>query len=65
MDLISISLQEELDFLLGANIIIMENKNCTIFYKVFVYKTKYFVHINIYVTIPKGDNFGSCGDKRN
>jgi hypothetical protein len=65
MDFISISFQDELDFLLDVSIIIMEKKNCTIVCKVFVCKTKYFVRIIIYVTIPKGDNCGSCGDKRN
>jgi hypothetical protein len=39
-------------------IIIIENKNCTIISKVFVCKIKYFVHIVIYVTIPKGATMG-------
>jgi len=40
----------------------MENKNYTIFFHVFVCKTKYPIHI-IYVTIPRGDNNGGMETK--
>jgi hypothetical protein len=42
----------------------MENKNCTILFHVFVCKTKYLVHIVIYVTVLGGDNSGRFGNKK-
>jgi hypothetical protein len=39
-------------------IVIMENMNCAIVFHVFIYKTKYPMHIVIYVTILRGDNSG-------
>jgi hypothetical protein len=45
-------------------VIIMENKNCAILFHAFVYKTKYPVHIIIYVVVPGEDINGSYGDKK-
>jgi hypothetical protein len=42
----------------------MENKNYVILFHVFICKTKYLEHIVIYVTVPRGDNSGRYGDKR-
>jgi hypothetical protein len=42
----------------------MENKKCDVVFHVFVCKTKYPIHIIIYVTIPGGDNSGKYGDKK-
>jgi hypothetical protein len=36
----------------------MENMNCAIVFHVFIFKTKYPIHIVIYVTILRGDNSG-------
>jgi hypothetical protein len=41
----------------------MENKNYTVIYQVFVCKTKYLIHIVIYVTILGGDNNWKYGNK--
>ncbi len=42
----------------------MENNNCAILFHVFVGKTKYLVHMVIYVMVPGGDNNGKYGNKR-
>jgi hypothetical protein len=65
MDFISIHFLKGLDFLADARIIIMENKNYAIFFHVFICKTKYPIHIVIYVTILGRDNNGRYGDKIN
>jgi hypothetical protein len=43
----------------------MENKNYTIVNKIFVCKTKYFVHIVFDTMVLKWDNCGWFGNKRN
>jgi hypothetical protein len=42
----------------------MENKNYAILFHVFVGKTKYLVHIVIYLMVLRGNNSGRYGDKR-
>jgi hypothetical protein len=42
----------------------MENKNYTIFFHVFICKTKYPMHIVIYVMVLRGDISGRYGDKK-
>jgi hypothetical protein len=64
MDFISIRLYEGLDFLEDMRVFIMENKNSSILIHVFFYKTKYPIHIIIYVMVPRGYNSGRYGDKR-
>jgi len=65
LDQISISFQIGFDFLEHTRIIIMENNNRTIDMEVLVCKTKYSLHINIYMSIPEGDISRVFGHKRN